>query len=178
MSYTVIVAAFNDEPSPVLEEYPVRRAVAGRALHALGQRRAGRAGRFEAACRRRRRSAAAGENPGPRRLSAGYFLHPFADARKGASIKTALRLRSCRSETKGGDITDYISTNIISITDGQIVLSRKTLTAARSRRSITDGIPVGRRLQTSSMKKTRFQNPQRVAELSGTARGVRAGEHG
>lgn len=34
-------------------------------------------------------------------------------------------------ETKGGDITDYISTNIISITDGQLVLSEKEFSKGR-----------------------------------------------
>ena len=46
-------------------------------------------------------------------------------------------------ETKGGDITDYISTNIISITDGQIVLSEKEFTRG-NKPAINYGVSVSR----------------------------------
>ena len=46
-------------------------------------------------------------------------------------------------ETKGGDITDYISTNIISITDGQIVLSTKQFLKGQ-KPAIDYGISVSR----------------------------------
>ena len=46
-------------------------------------------------------------------------------------------------ETKGGDITDYISTNIISITDGQIVLSEKQFKKGQ-KPAINYGVSVSR----------------------------------
>lgn len=46
-------------------------------------------------------------------------------------------------ETKGGDITDYISTNIISITDGQIVLSAKNFQKGQ-KPAINYGLSVSR----------------------------------
>ena len=46
-------------------------------------------------------------------------------------------------ETKSGDITDYISTNIISITDGQIVLSEKSFLKGQ-KPAIDYGISVSR----------------------------------
>ena len=58
-------------------------------------------------------------------------------------------------ETKGGDITDYISTNIISITDGQIVLSSKAFLKGQ-KPAIDYGISVSRlggAVQTEKMKK-------------------------
>lgn len=58
-------------------------------------------------------------------------------------------------ETKGGDITDYISTNIISITDGQIVLSEKQFSKGM-RPAIDYGISVSRlggAVQTKEIKK-------------------------
>ena len=58
-------------------------------------------------------------------------------------------------ETKGGDITDYISTNIISICDGQIVLSAKNF--AKGEKPATDyGLSVSRlggNVQDKMMKK-------------------------
>lgn len=57
-------------------------------------------------------------------------------------------------ETKGGDITDYISTNIISITDGQIVLSNKEFLKGK-KPAIDYGISVSRlggAVQTKEMK--------------------------
>ena len=58
-------------------------------------------------------------------------------------------------ETKGGDITDYISTNIISITDGQIVLSEKQFSKGH-KPAINYGVSVSRlggAVQTEKMKK-------------------------
>ena len=58
-------------------------------------------------------------------------------------------------ETKGGDITDYISTNIISICDGQIVLSAKNF-AKGEKPAIDYGLSVSRlggNVQDKMMKK-------------------------
>ena len=58
-------------------------------------------------------------------------------------------------ETKGGDITGYISTNIISITDGQIVLSKKNFDKGQ-KPAIHYGLSVSRlggAVQTADMKK-------------------------
>lgn len=57
-------------------------------------------------------------------------------------------------ETKGGDITDYISTNIISITDGQIVLSTKNFSKGE-KPAIDYGLSVSRlggNVQDKTMK--------------------------
>lgn len=57
-------------------------------------------------------------------------------------------------ETKAGDITDYISTNIISICDGQIVLSAKNF-AKGEKPAIDYGLSVSRlggNVQTAEMK--------------------------
>ena len=58
-------------------------------------------------------------------------------------------------ETKSGDITDYISTNIISITDGQIVLSSKNFDKGE-KPAIDYGLSVSRlggAVQDANMKK-------------------------
>lgn len=58
-------------------------------------------------------------------------------------------------ETKAGDITDYISTNIISITDGQIVLNAKNFTKGE-KPAIDYGLSVSRlggNVQSEDMKK-------------------------
>ena len=58
-------------------------------------------------------------------------------------------------ETKSGDITDYISTNIISICDGQLVLSAKSF-ARGEKPAINYGLSVSRlggNVQTPDMKK-------------------------
>lgn len=58
-------------------------------------------------------------------------------------------------ETKSGDITDYISTNIISITDGQIVLSEKLFNKGQ-KPAIDFGLSVSRlggAVQTEDIKK-------------------------
>ena len=58
-------------------------------------------------------------------------------------------------ETKGGDITEYISSNIISITDGQLVLSQKNFEKG-FKPAIDYGLSVSRlggAVQTKDMKR-------------------------
>ena len=71
-------------------------------------------------------------------------------------------------ETKGGDITDYISTNIISITDGQIVLSNKSFLKGQ-KPAIDYGISVSRlggAVQTPKIKKIRCDSKAKTFKLS------------
>lgn len=77
------------------------------------------------------------------------LLESGAQHKNGGSI-TVLPI----VETKNGDITDYISTNIISICDGQIVLSAKNF-AKGQKPAIDYGLSVSRlggAVQSSDMK--------------------------
>lgn len=78
------------------------------------------------------------------------FLEKGCQHKNGGSI-TIIPL----VETKGGDITDYISTNIISITDGQLVLSRKLFEQGQ-KPAINFGLSVSRlggQVQKAEIKK-------------------------
>lgn len=127
MQYTTILSAFNDELPPVLSITPyVGLSIAENFLkdacdvfvviddlkrHAEAYREF---------------SLISGKTPGRDAYPADIFfthsrlLEKGCQHINGGSI-TILPI----VETKGGDITDYISTNIISITDGQIVMSTK-----------------------------------------------------
>lgn len=127
MRYTVILAAFNDECPPVLRNTPFAAlAIAERymregkdVLVAIDDLK-----RHADVCREI--SLLTGKVPGRDAYPPDIFhthaslLEKGGQYRGGGSV-TVLPV----VETKGGDITDYISTNIISITDGQIVLSKK-----------------------------------------------------
>lgn len=67
-------------------------------------------------------------------------------------------------ETKGGDITDYISTNVISICDGQIVLSLKKFNKGEIP-AIDYGLSVSRlggAVQDSEMKRVGIETRQKL----------------
>lgn len=127
-SYTIIVTAFYDDLPPVLtltpyfalsiasyymqQGYDVLVALDDLKRHADAYREI---------------SLISGKSPGRDAYPADIFyfhsrlLERGCQHKNGASI-TILPI----IETTGEDITDYISTNIISITDGQIVLSSKS----------------------------------------------------
>lgn len=127
MSHTVIMAAFNDAPSPVLFLTPYVAATV-----AENYMREGRDVLLvlddlkRHATVHREISLLSGMVPGREAYPPDVFyihsrlLERGCQHRDGGSI-TILPI----VETKGGDITGYIPTNIISITDGQIVLSKK-----------------------------------------------------
>ena len=101
-------------------------------------------------------SLLAGKSPGRDAYPADIFyshsrmLESGCQYKNGASI-TILPI----VETKAGVITDYISTNIISITDGQIVLSAKNFQKGQ-KPAINYGLSVSRlggAVQTPEMKK-------------------------
>lgn len=126
-SYTLIVAAFNDDPVPLikltpyvalsiaqeymLEGFDVLVCIDDLKTHAD-------------ACREM--ALIAEKNTGRDAYPADIFYIHSRLLEKGCQYENGASITILPTvQTKGGDITDYISTNIISITDGQIVLSEK-----------------------------------------------------
>ena len=65
-----------------------------------------------------------GKSPGRDAYPADIFYAHSRLLERGCQYKSGSSITVLPViETKGADITDYISTNVISITDGQIVLS-------------------------------------------------------
>lgn len=127
MPYTIILTAFNDEKPPVLsltpyvglsiaesfatKNYDVLVVIDDLKRHADVYREI---------------SLLIGKTPGRDAYPSDIFYTHSRLLEKGCQIKNGGSITILPIvETKGGDITDYISTNIISITDGQIVLSTK-----------------------------------------------------
>ncbi len=127
ISYTTIITAFNDELPPVIslipyfalsvcenylmQSYDVLVVIDDLKRHAEAYREI---------------SLVSGKTPGRDAYPADIFYTHSRLLEKGCQHKNGGSITVLPIvETKGGDITDYISTNIISITDGQIVLSSK-----------------------------------------------------
>jgi len=157
MDYTIIVAAFNDDCAPVLKATPyVAVSMANEflmdgkdVLVVLDDLK-----RHADVCREI--ALLMNKTPGRDAYPPDIFychsrmLEMGCQHKNGGSI-TILPI----GETKSGDITDYISTNIISITDGQIVLSAKNFEKGQ-KPAINYGLSVSRlggAVQNPAMKK-------------------------
>ncbi len=158
---TIIVAAAADEAAPIKFLAPVRRCRDGRVLPLQGRPRRRHLRRpHQARVRLPADVAAAAPPAGPRGVPGRRLLPPqppagacrqaVSDALGGGSM-TALPI----IETQAGDVSAYIPTNVISITDGQIFLEPKLFNAG-VRPAINVGISVSRvggNAQISPMKK-------------------------
>lgn len=100
-------------------------------------------------------SLISGKTPGREAYPADIFYLHSRLLEKGCQYKNGGSITILPIvETKGGDITDYISTNIISITDGQIVLSEKEFSKGQ-KPAINYGVSVSRlggAVQTKDVK--------------------------
>ena len=127
LEYTTIITAFNDELPPVIslipyfalsvaenymmQGYDILVVIDDLKRHAEAYREI---------------SLISGKTPGRDAYPADIFYTHSRLLEKGCQHKNGGSITILPIvETKGGDITDYISTNVISITDGQIVLSDK-----------------------------------------------------
>ena len=127
MQYSMIITAFNDDLPPVLsltpyyalsvaqnymeEGFDVLVCLDDLKRHAESYREI---------------SLISGKTPGRDAYPADIFYTHSRLLEKGCQYKNGASITILPVvETTSGDITDYISTNIISITDGQIVLSSK-----------------------------------------------------
>lgn len=127
MSYTIIVTAFHDDLPTVLTLTP---------YYALSIARLYMLNGYDTlvviddlkrhADAYREISLISLKSPGRDAYPADIFYFHSRLLEKGCQYKNGASITILPvMETTGGDITDYISTNIISITDGQIVLSSK-----------------------------------------------------
>lgn len=101
-------------------------------------------------------SLISGKSPGRDAYPADIFYAHSRLLERGCQYKSGSSITVLPViETKGSDITDYISTNVISITDGQIVLSAKNYQKG-IKPAINYGLSVSRlggAVQTKEMKK-------------------------
>ncbi len=126
-AYTMVVAAFNDDTSPTIKLTPyVGISIAQEymmegkdVLVCIDDLK-----KHADACREI--ALISEKNTGREAYPADIFYTHSRMLEKGCQHKNGGSITILPVvETKGGDITDYISTNIISITDGQIVLNSK-----------------------------------------------------
>lgn len=156
-SYTIIIASFNDElptrtyltpyvalsiaESFMLQSYDVLVCLDDLKKHADIYRQI---------------SLASKKTPGRDAYPSDIFYTHSRLLEKGCQHKSGGSITILPVvETKAGDITDYISTNIISICDGQIVLSAKNF-AKGEKPAIDYGLSVSRlggNVQDAMMKK-------------------------
>lgn len=156
LEYTIILAAFNDEKPTVLSltpyvglsiaehylkyKYDVLVIIDDLKRHADAYREI---------------SLMSGKNPGRDAYPSDIFYTHSRMLEKGCQHKNGGSITIIPVvETKAGDITDYISTNIISITDGQLVLSSKNFNKGE-KPAIDYGLSVSRlggAVQEESMK--------------------------
>lgn len=158
MEYTIILAAFNDECPSVLINTPfVGLAIAEKymleqnmdVLVAIDDLK-------KHADVYREISLLTGKIPGRDAYPSDMFYTHARLLEKGCQHKNGGSITILPVvETKGGDITDYISSNVISITDGQIVLSAKNFENGQ-KPAIDYGLSVSRlggAVQTAEIKK-------------------------
>jgi len=155
--YTMILAATNDDTTPVLNLIPYVGLSIAQEYMLQGKdvivviddlKRHAEISREI--------SLTSNKNPGREAYPSDIFYSHARILEKGCQHKNGGSITVLPIvETKGGDITDYISTNIISITDGQIVLSSKQFTKGQ-KPAINYGVSVSRlggAVQSKEIKK-------------------------
>lgn len=157
MNHAIIMAAFHDDCAPVIRNTPyVAMSIAekfmkqGRnVLVAIDD-----LSKHADVCREM--ALLAGKVPGRDAYPPDIFYSHARLLEKGCQYQNGGSITILPVvETKGGDITDYISTNIISITDGQLVLSSNSFQKGE-KPAIHYGLSVSRlggAVQTPQMKK-------------------------
>lgn len=127
LSYTMMVVATNDDTQPVISLIPfVGLSIAEEYMKKGNDVIVVIDDLKKHADTYREISLISNKTPGREAYPADIFYLHARLLEKGCQYKNGGSITILPIvETKGGDITDYISTNIISITDGQIVLSEK-----------------------------------------------------
>jgi len=144
-TYSIIIATFNDDMPPLIKLTPYAALSIAEAFMRQGKDVLvciDDLKKHADACREI--ALIAEKNTGRDAYPADIFYTHSRLLEKGCQHKNGGSITILPVvETKGGDITDYISTNIISITDGQIVLSDKMFQSGQ-KPAIDFGLSVSR----------------------------------